>query len=160
MIHSPEIAIRQLAKQIQTNSEVLDAEINSSIEKIIMLCVTDLSKYSNLAYNEELVKELIGLLNLDELRESKETYSTIRKFVRDILQLYLEEMRQSQMLKVNDQNQFELRLRQLGIILDFTKVSTDRSIIPDGNVVVYSIAVVFSVFFLMGGLVFMRRGYL
>lgn len=144
MAQSPEIAIHKLVKQIRTNENISNDVIKASIKKIIELYVTDFSKCSNITFNSFLADELIELSNLQELRDSDSTDYTIRKCIREIIQMYLDEEKRNFKIEIKDESQFEFQMKSIGINLGFTQNSTNRSLTPDGNVLVLAVTVLLS----------------
>ncbi len=123
--------------------DVLLAEvIRPGIDGLITTFINEnLSTCSDITYNLVLASYLVSLQDFQDLLSGPVDAYVIRKHVRSIMRMYVNEVNRARPIRVSDRVQFGIQMETVGLNIGRSSQynSESRSILPDGNVIVLSI---------------------
>jgi hypothetical protein len=93
---------------------------------------------SNVKYDPEIANRAIVIQDFSDLVEQDVSVYHIRKHVREIIRVYLAEINRVSPIQINDKTTFGLSLEKIGLSLGYSHQTGERSLTPDGNVLVLS----------------------
>lgn len=125
----------------RSDKVVLEAIVYPFMERLVQAFVHEkLEKCSDIRYNATLVQSLLVIGNFSDLIEGHANEYTIRKHVRDVIRMYIAQINKSRPIKVTDKALFGVHLEAVGLNIGWTQAhsgsSSERSLVPDGNVLV------------------------
>lgn len=137
----------QLDKFIREDkSQLADIVLFDKLENLLRLYIEqELSASSDVLYNMSLVKSIIALFDVTELRTCGNEY-VLRKYIRSILKTYVSEINKVRKIMVKDKAKFGVQMEYMGLNIGFSPDSSSRSFFPDGNVLVLSLLVMAIIF--------------
>jgi hypothetical protein len=137
-----EIAIHKFISEFRSNPDIPDEELYYKFDEIIKANVDELSSCSDVRYVPNLAKTLIQITDFKELRETNANDYVLRKYIRSIMKMYLEQISKVREIKVKDKVLFRMPMEAIGFNIGFTTQTTERSVIPDGNVLALMIGLI------------------
>ena len=130
----------------EEKTDATDIMLIDGLDKLLKLYIEqELSESSDITYNETLVKSIIALFDVNELRTNGNEY-VVRKYIRSILKTYVSEINKVRRIIVKDKAKFGIQMETMGLNIGFSSESSSRQSLPDGNVLVLSVLVLAIVF--------------
>lgn len=90
------------------------------MEEILKAFIEGFSPVSDIVFNEDLAKVVLGHFTFDEFRKQADEY-VIRRHLRDVMRMYLTEVHRSRKIQVKDKEKFGFQLEAIGLNLDHPK---------------------------------------
>jgi hypothetical protein len=164
-----EVSIAKFIRELQQQQHEVPGSIEDTfvfqhMQELVSLYVKErLESCSDIRYNDELAKALIADEDFTDLLNGKHHEYVIRKHIRNIMKMYLTEVRRARLIGVTDRTQFSLALETVGFnmaaidqhgssgLCPLADKIRPRSIAPDGNVlaVVMMLVAIVGLFALM-----------
>lgn len=117
-----------------------DDQLFHKIEELLRKCVSELGETSDVIYNYPLAKTVIVTIGFEEIRTTNSKEYAVRKYIRSVMNMYVQTVAKSRPIYVREHTRFGLQMKKYGITIGFTVESTSRSIFPDGNVIILTVA--------------------
>jgi hypothetical protein len=137
---SSELAIMQFVKDIKLNSWSEEVLLDK-FAKVLQLHIAELEECSDIVFNPKLARTLVSTVDFNELRTTEAFEYVVRKYVRSIMKLYVQNVSKARPIHVKDKTLFDLQMESYGINVGFTAETASRSLTPDGNVIVVMIGI-------------------
>lgn len=125
---SIELAIARLIRDIQTAKkegrpppDVLAGILYPGMERLLQMFIRDkLSDCTDIVYNSDLAKSLISLDNFTDI----------------LTENAVSEVNKARPIQVTDKSRFGVHMETIGLNIGWSSDQRNRSIVPDGNVIV------------------------
>jgi len=131
---SSEIAINNFIRQFKSRIIITDDDLSVMFEVVVKATVIEDGETSVVHYNRNLARSLISSCDFDQLKKTNASEYTIRKYLQEVVNLYIQSASKSRPIIVRDKTLFGIKMKAYGINVGFTSETSLRQLIPDGNV--------------------------